>query len=219
MAQSKITLGYWGIKGRGQAVRDFLEYLELPYENKIYSNPADWFEKDKPALSAKNPFANLPYVVDGENVVAVTDAIFHYLAHKTGKQSLVAPASITEATNLSVYRGLFSDITDHSIKAAKSADVATATEVFTKEVAPLLERASKQLSAHNWIAGENITYLDFQYYEIFKAISKHDASLLSESFKAHVARVEDLPQIKAFLNSDRYVDAPFLPPNMVFLNK
>lgn len=218
MAQSKITLGYWGVKGRGQAVRDFLEYIGLPYENKVYTNREEWFEKDKPALLAKNAFANLPYIVDGENVVAVTQALFHYLAYKVDKPALVNGSNITEATNIAAYRGLYSDILERSGKASKGGDLAASLEAFKKEVSPLLERVTQQLSKNNWIAGANLTYLDFQYYELLKAVSKRDATLLSESIKAHLARVEELPQIKAYFSSDRFVDAPFLPPSMAFLS-
>jgi glutathione S-transferase len=219
MAQPKMILGYWGIKGKVQAVRDFIEYLGLPYENKMYNDPAEWFEKDKPALLAKNPFANLPYIIDGENVVAVTDALFHYLAHKAGKPALSAPVTIEEATNFATYRAFFSTLLDHVIKATSSPDLASAIEYFKKEIVPLLDRAGKQLSSNSWIAGANLTYLDFQYYEVFKGIFREDPNLLSETLKEYITRVENIPQIKAYLSSDRYPDIPFGPAKIVFLRK
>jgi len=33
-----MTLGYWGIKGKGEQVRLVLEYLGLRYENKTYTD-------------------------------------------------------------------------------------------------------------------------------------------------------------------------------------
>ncbi len=219
MAQPKMILGYWGIKGKVQAVRNFLEYLGFPYENKIYTDPAEWFEKDKPVFLAKNPFANLPYIIDGENLLSVTDALFHYLAHKAGKPALSAPVTIEEITNFATYRSFFSTLLDHVVKAATSSDLASALEYFKKELAPLLERISKHLSSNSWISGANITYLDFQYYEIFKGIYREDPNLLTETLREYIARIENIPQIKAYLSSDRYPDIPFGPPKLVFLQK
>jgi glutathione S-transferase len=45
-------------------VRFLLEYLGLPYENKKYSKPEEWFGKDKLEFAAE-PLANLPYIKDG----------------------------------------------------------------------------------------------------------------------------------------------------------
>jgi glutathione S-transferase len=219
MAEAKMILGYWGIKGKVQAVRDFLEYLGLPYENKIYNDPVEWFEKDKPAFLEKNPFANLPYLIDGEKLIACTDALFHYLAHKAGKPALSTPLTIEEITNFATYRSFFSTLLEHVVKAATSPDSEIALEYFKKELTPLLERIAKHLSTNNWIAGANITYLDFQYYEIFKGIYREDPNLLNENIKKYITCIEDIPQIKTYLGSDRYPDIPFGPPNVVFLQK
>ena len=42
---------------------------------------SDW-HNEKPALKAKNPLMNLPYVVDGDVVIAQTNACFLYLGRK-----------------------------------------------------------------------------------------------------------------------------------------
>jgi glutathione S-transferase len=47
MAETPLTLGYWGIRGRAQPVRYLLEFLGLPYEEKRYTDPAQWFGVDK----------------------------------------------------------------------------------------------------------------------------------------------------------------------------
>jgi hypothetical protein len=49
-------------------IRFLLEYLALPYEEKIYTlneeKKAEWFTKDKLTLSTDYP--NLPYLKDGD---------------------------------------------------------------------------------------------------------------------------------------------------------
>ena len=60
MADKKVTLGYWGIRGRAQPLRFALAYTGLPWEDKTYTAPDQWFAHDKPAL--KSAFPNIPYL-------------------------------------------------------------------------------------------------------------------------------------------------------------
>jgi hypothetical protein len=39
--ENKLTLGYWGIRGRGTPLRFLLEYTGLEYEDKIL-NFEEW---------------------------------------------------------------------------------------------------------------------------------------------------------------------------------
>jgi len=76
---TKLLLAYWAVRGRAQAIRYFLEYLGLPYEEKRYQIEKwqEWFEQDK--LSCTADFPNLPYLKDGDKIVTETEAIFIYL--------------------------------------------------------------------------------------------------------------------------------------------
>ena len=49
-----------------------LEYKEVQFEDKQYADGDAWFKVRKPELLAKNPLANLPYLVDGDKVVCQT---------------------------------------------------------------------------------------------------------------------------------------------------
>ncbi len=40
---SKLKLGYWKIRGRGQISKYLLEHLKLEYEVTIYETPEQWF--------------------------------------------------------------------------------------------------------------------------------------------------------------------------------
>jgi glutathione S-transferase len=63
----KLVLGYWGIRGRAQPLKFLLEYTKVPYDLKVYTDPTEWFGKDKPALDS-NPYANIPYIKEGDKV-------------------------------------------------------------------------------------------------------------------------------------------------------
>mmetsp|Transcript_42032 Transcript_42032/g.108893 ORF Transcript_42032/g.108893 Transcript_42032/m.108893 type:complete len:250 (+) Transcript_42032:53-802(+) len=82
--EGKITLGYWGIRGLGAPFRMLLTYVGADYEDKQYTTGTDWFQEDKPAIQAKSPLANLPYMTDGDVTVCQTNAIFEYLGDRFG---------------------------------------------------------------------------------------------------------------------------------------
>lgn len=46
----KVTLGYWNIRGLGERVRLLLEYLQIPYDEKIFTPETrpEWFDQIKP---------------------------------------------------------------------------------------------------------------------------------------------------------------------------
>ena len=45
--EQKVTLGYWGIRGRGQVPRLLLAYTDAVWEETTYVGPDQWFGKDK----------------------------------------------------------------------------------------------------------------------------------------------------------------------------
>ena len=90
MASSQITIGYWSIRGLAAPLRMMMMHANVPFHSATYDVVAkegggwdisDW-SSQKPALKAKNPLMNLPYLVDGDVVVAQTNACFLYLGRK-----------------------------------------------------------------------------------------------------------------------------------------
>lgn len=59
-----------------------MNYDALPKEGGGWDT-SDWFDK-KPALKEKNALMNLPYVIDGEHVIAQTNACFSHLGRVLG---------------------------------------------------------------------------------------------------------------------------------------
>eukprot|EP00457_Paulinella_chromatophora_P010844 gb/GEZN01010961.1/.p1 GENE.gb/GEZN01010961.1/~~gb/GEZN01010961.1/.p1 ORF type:complete len:349 (-),score=35.51 gb/GEZN01010961.1/:107-1153(-) len=89
---SKVTVGYWTIRGLGAPLRMMVMYSGVPLNAVNYDvkeekpnkwDAACWFVDAKPALLEKNPLINLPYVeVDDEPPVAQTNACLAYLGRK-----------------------------------------------------------------------------------------------------------------------------------------
>lgn len=84
---SSITVGYWTIRGLAAPLRMMVCYSGRPLENIMYDaaptadggfDKSSWFD-EKPALKKKNPFINLPYVIDGDTVISQTNACLSYL--------------------------------------------------------------------------------------------------------------------------------------------
>jgi glutathione S-transferase len=84
---SKLTLGYWGIRGRGQVTRLVCAYTGIEWEEKTYTNPEEWFGKDKQELGIL--FPNLPYIIDGDLKISESDVLPRYVIKKSGKTELL----------------------------------------------------------------------------------------------------------------------------------
>ena len=107
----QVTLGYWGIRGLAERVRMLLEYVGLPYQQKIYtSTDRDaWFLQDKPNLLLKNPAVNLPFLLDADCVVSETDAVVVHVLHRAKRTDLLgrdAGQQVRVATAMGVIRDL-----------------------------------------------------------------------------------------------------------------
>ena len=83
----KVTLGYWGIKGRGQIARYLLAYTGTQFEDKLYTSQEEWFQKDKNNLGLT--FPNLPYLIDGNFKLTESHAIYAYIVNRSDKKELL----------------------------------------------------------------------------------------------------------------------------------
>merc|ERR1711865_5369 len=86
MSETPITLGYWKIRGLAAAPRMMCYYGKLPFNNKCYGDDfkETWFGGDKPKLAEKNSLINLPYVIDGDEVITQSNSVLHYIGAKAG---------------------------------------------------------------------------------------------------------------------------------------
>ena len=73
-----IEVGYWTIRGLGAPCRMMVMFAGAPLKAACYDlvpkegggfDPSAWFDT-KPALRAKNPLMNLPYVIDGDRIIS-----------------------------------------------------------------------------------------------------------------------------------------------------
>lgn len=109
--EGKLVLGYWGIRGLAERIRQLLEYLGFSYSEDRYEGPegrSKWFNEAKPKLADRNPALTLPYLIDGEKVVSESDAILIYLCHKAGRVDLLG-RNADEQVLLATAHGVYKD--------------------------------------------------------------------------------------------------------------
>jgi len=99
--RSKITLGYWKIRGLAAPARMMLSYAKaegklMEFEDVTYELTAKpdggwdgscWGGVDKPPLKKKNALINLPYIIDhdeGGLIITQSTACYQHLARSLG---------------------------------------------------------------------------------------------------------------------------------------
>lgn len=118
MEQETVTLGYWGIRGLSERIRQLLEYLSIPYKEEKYTGAegrAKWFNEDKPKLIEKNPALTLPYLIDGDKIVSESDAICVYLCYK-GKRPDLLGRNAEEQVAVATAHGIYKDLHPNYIR-------------------------------------------------------------------------------------------------------
>ena len=92
MESSKLTLGYWKIRGLVQQVRYVLEFLKVPFNDVHYEQGEAPEYSRESWLSVKHSlgldFPNLPYLIDGDLKITESQAILRYVLAKHGQSLL-----------------------------------------------------------------------------------------------------------------------------------
>jgi len=83
---SELTVGYHKIRGLGAPLRMMCFYKGQNFTNVAYGADMNdaWFGKDKPDLIKKNACINLPYILDGDQVITQSNTCLLFLGKKLG---------------------------------------------------------------------------------------------------------------------------------------
>ena len=211
-------IGYWSIRGLGAPLRMMAIYHGQPVKitlhdvkptaQKGYDN-SDWFNGVKPALKAKNSLVNLPYIIDGDLLIAQTNACFTYLGRKFNmlgdspaelvqcEQLLCELMDLRNATVRHAYGGNGSkDHAEMHLNAAVAGSVAK-FELWLE---------ANTSSDGTFFVGNRASAPDFHAWELFTQInelSKHHglSSPLPPACKAFVEQFGALPGSQKYINS------------------
>jgi glutathione S-transferase len=83
-------------------------------------------------------------------------------------------------------------------------------EDYLKNLTATLKMFSDFLATKSWLVGEQITYPDFHFYEMLDQHKQLDPTCLKEfpNLEAYLDRFQRLPDIEAYMKSDRFMKAP-----------
>lgn len=223
-----ITVGYWKIRGLAAPLRMLLTYAGAKYTSTVYAvhpkegggwDTTEWFSV-KPELVKKNPFMNLPYVIDETNDIVLTQSnpCLHYLARKF---SLMGQDDKEISQVEQVVAQAF-DLRNDAVDLW-----------YTKTAEQVKEKMEKNYYGNhynkfeNWLSlhdskftvGDRITAGDFALWEMLDAheILAKNLDLPSPLEKypklsAYYKAVREVPELQPYFESDEYK----LPCNQPF---
>nr|ACD13785.1 glutathione S-transferase mu [Reishia clavigera] len=207
---SKPKLGYWKIRGLAQPARLMLNYVGQDFEDVQYEqgdapeySRAAW-EKVKPTLGLD--FPNLPYYIDGDIKITQSNAILRFIAGKHGllgktdKEKAYADMMLENAMDFrnGLVRVVYNDKYDELLPE------------YEKNVKTTLAGFNKFLSDKKFFAGDNVTVADFPMYELLDQHTLMIKGCLNDypHLQAFLKRFEDLPKIKAYMASPKFIKRP-----------
>jgi Glutathione S-transferase, N-terminal domain/Putative lumazine-binding len=110
----KIIYGYWKIRGLGSPIKYLLEYLGVPYEEKLYDygdgpefNTDSW---NKEKFNLGMDFPNLPYLIDGDLKISESSAILRYIANQYGESINFSGKTLEDKAYIDMVYGVVADI-------------------------------------------------------------------------------------------------------------
>jgi len=205
MSSSVPTLGYWDIRGLGEAIRYLLKYAGVEYNDKRYDiqNRDTWLSV-KPTLGLD--FPNLPYYIDGDIKLTQSLTILRYLAHKHGLAARDEPTRALQE----VVEQQIQDMRIRFLFSILLVDGEPKKEAYcTGTLEPQLDLLVKFMGEKQWLTGQ-LSYVDFLAYETLdwfrlfslETIGKYPAII------QYLDHFEELPAIKTYRSSTQYKSWP-----------
>ncbi|XP_054721906.1 glutathione S-transferase Mu 1-like [Uloborus diversus] len=211
---ARSTLGYWDIRGLAEPIRYLLHYKGVDFEDKRYLNYDDW-QNDKFSLNLD--FPNLPYYIDDKVKLTQSTAILRYLARKfelTGKTE-------EEKVRAELAEQQIVDFRTSMIRTCYNPEYEKIKPEFVQNVPAQLKLFSAFLGDGKFLAGDEVTYVDFMAYDTFDFYRLLIPSVLNDfpNLKEYCDRFEKLPELQQYLESPVYKRWPIFGPVAYFGGK
>ena len=216
MENSKVTLGYWKIRGLVSPIRYLLEFCNVPYQQEFYVqgeapefSKAEWLDK-KNTLDLD--FPNLPYFIDGNLRMTESLAIMRYICKKHNAELL--GKTDFDYAHVEMLAGilremLFSIIGTHCFGTGNK-------DLLLEQANAALVKMVSYLGNKKFLVGDYLTYVDFLFYDFLEMIAKVSEGRIYIEFpslKAYKENLEKLEKMAEHLKSDRYIQGPFINSN------
>lgn len=200
-----LELGYWGIRGLAEPIRMLLTHLEVPFQDTLYNlGPKPDYDRSQWLDVKENlglDFPNLPYFIDGDFKLTESRAILKYICEKYRPEylgeGLEQQARVEEVSSLAL------TISNKLYGVTYDPEYYTKVPKVLEEVRVILEKIAHSLDRSKFLAGSQVTYIDFAFFELLQLISAMEPGLLttvSANFVAYQAHFRSLPHIVEFEN-------------------
>ncbi|KAF8777974.1 Glutathione S-transferase Mu 3 like protein [Argiope bruennichi] len=212
----KPILCYWDLRGRGEPLRFLLHYKKVDFEDKRYPANAEGFQEwQKDKFSLGFDFPNLPYYIDGDIKLTQSIAIMRYLGMKHGLDGKTDEQKrrvlMAEQQSVDFRDKLRAFVVGSEYETTKK-------EEFLKGVQPMFQQWEKCLEGRKFLAGDDVTYVDFlvmenlDYYRLFHETILDDYP----SVKAYLSRMKNLPELQGYMKSPTRKPWPLFGPMAKF---
>ena len=208
---AKSILGYWDIRGLAESIRLMLDYCGVDYEDKRYvAGDLESWHKDQFELGLD--FPNLPYYIDGDVKVTESVAIMKYIARKHG----LVPDTEASKRKIDIAEGVVGDFRVHFVMTCyMPAEFEKNKAIFFQRFAARMEIMDKYLENNRWLAGDDLSYMDFVFCEWLSQVLLLDSKCL-EKFSNTTKYYDNffkLDKIAAYRNSKKFRTFPVHSPN------
>ena len=218
-----LTLGYWKARGVTHSIRMLMYYLKLEWEDVTFNKIEEW-QADKAEKFAKGgeeaPFANIPYLIDGDFILTESGAIPLYLCQRENRGDLLGK-DLKDQSRVrqvdGVVRDFYQTITGVFFKPDRDEKLKEAAKEDSKTLA-LAKKLSDYLGEKEFFVGY-LTYSDFlfvQYFlftrNAFICTGAGDPFTKFPNLIALAKRVLALPELEGFEESGHCFD--YFPDGM-----
>lgn len=211
---STPTVGYWDIRGLAEPIRYLLHFKGIKFEDKRYLTYDSW-QNDKFALNLD--FPNLPYFIDDNVKMTQSTAILRYLARKHD----LAGKTEEEKVRAELAEQQIIDFRTSMIRTCYNPEFEKIKGEFVQSVPAQLKLFSAFLGERKFLAGDNVTYVDFMAYDTFDFYRLLIPSVLNDfpNLKEYEDRMENLPELQEYYQSSTYKRWPIFGPVAFFGGK
>jgi len=205
------VLGYWKIRGLAQPIRLLLHYAGEDYKDELYemTGSAPNWSKDVWFSTKFNlglDFPNLPYYIDGDVKITQSLAVLDYVAEK---HNLNGKTLKEQGENSMLNQELLDQRVAYAM-VAYNPDFEKLKPGFLETLRTKLKQFSDFLKDKKFLVGAEIVSADFNFYDYLDALKYLDPHCLDKypNLQEYIKRVENLPQIKAYMSSPNFISWP-----------
>ncbi|XP_015925733.2 glutathione S-transferase class-mu 26 kDa isozyme 47-like [Parasteatoda tepidariorum] len=204
----KPVFGYWKYRGLCEPIRYLLYYKNVDFEDFRIPRDGTTWEGIKYNLGLD--FPNLPYYIDENVKLTQSTTILRYLATKydlAGKtEEEKLRVSLAEQQIIDFRQKFFNFVIDPNYENIK--------EQYLKKTKEDLNMIADFLGDRKYLAGEELTYVDFIAFDIFDSHILFQKTILDRisPLKVFQETIENLPEVKKYRNSSTFCKWPIVGP-------